>query len=52
MNILYARIQALSSLAEAAFDKEEIQDGDQPYTYALSPYYGDILKALLDTTVR
>ena len=45
-------VQAFSSLAEAAYEALETQDGEQPETYCLSSYFEPIIQKLLETTDR
>ena len=48
---LLMMVQALSSLAEAAYDAVD-NNGDDPTTYCLSPHYEAIVTKLIQTTER
>ena len=48
-------MQAISSLAEAAYDTVEIPEDatdDEPTTYCLSALYGALMTKVLDVTER
>ena len=48
-------IQAISSLAEAAYDSVEVPEDaidDQPDTYCLSPLYSALMAKVLEVTQR
>ena len=48
-------VQAISSLAEAAYDTVEIPEDavdDQPETYCLSPLYNPLMAKVLEVTQR